>query len=327
MKIELPNHRIFEDAKHKNVHVDLTLCWPSGAGGHFICNEITGIKYQPNLLNEFNHPDSLCNYVDRKQLHHINPDEMTEYLDSVYDTLVGFDISNSGHILRTHNYPLLLSKVVNFSSKEIVIIYPDEESKYLIRLLLIIKHRFNTVWNNNSISELIDRVISANIKINGDDIIILSEMVGGYCESKVAVSHTFIIWDYLLYCKQNNLVSTKAIFNNFIKDIFNYDSDFNVTLEQLAEIKNYLSNFGNCTVINYTDLFFKLKIPQTGYLSKLNKYNMYSYSRTNLNLVTQFSSLVDDIEAEKIKNYVDNMDRYLTAGMLSRNSVICFDVI
>ena len=116
-----------------------------------------------------------------------------------------------------------------------------------------------------------------------------------------------------------------CLFNNFIKDIFNngpaYDSS-----DQLSEIANYLSNFGNCTVISYTDLFFKLKIPNTGYLSSLKKDNMYFYSKTNLDLVTQFSSLVDDTEAERIKNYVDTIDRYLKSAMLSRNNIICFNI-
>jgi len=317
MKLELPQHRIFEDAKHIHIDVDLTLCWPSGAGGHFICNEIADNKYPTNLLNEFIHPDSLSNHLDQRQLYHVNPNEMIGYLDSVYDTLIGFDTSKHNRILRTHNYPLLLSKVFNFSSKEIVIIYPDEESRYLIRVLLIIKHRFNTTWNTNSISELIDRVLSVNFKVKGDDIVILSQLVNDYCKSNVDLSHTFIIWDYLLYCKQHNLVSTKDIFNNFIKDIFNYDSDLNVSLDQLSEIKNYLSNFGNCTVINYTDLFFKLKIPNTGYLSKLKKDNIYNYSKTNLDLITRYSSLVDDAEAERIKNYVNIMERYLTTNVVT----------
>jgi len=325
MKLELPNHRIFEDAKHINVDVDLTLCWPSGAGGHFICNEISDIKHQPISFNEFIHPESLWNYVDQKQLHHIKPDKMTEYLDSVYDITVGFDTSKNSSLLRTHTYPLLLSKVFNFSSKEIVIIYPDEESRYLLNILLTIKHRFNTKWDTNSISDLVDLVTSANIKLRGDDIIILSDLVAGYHKSKIDVSHTFIIWDYLLYCKKNNLLSTKTIFNNFIKDIFNNGPDYD-SLDQLSEITNYLSNFGNCTVINYTDLFFKLKIPNTGYLSSLKKDNMYFYSKTNLDLVTQFSSLVDDTEAELIKNYVDTMDRYLKSAMLSRNNIICFNI-
>lgn len=326
MKLELPKHRIFEDAKHINVDVDLTLCWPSGAGGHFICNEISDIKHQPISFNEFIHPESLWNYVDQKQLHHVNPNDMIEYLDSVYDIAIGFDASKNSSILRTHTYPLLLSKVFNFSSNEIVIIYPDKESRYFLNILLTIKHKFNNKWNTNSISELVDRVTSVDFKLKGDEVVILSEQVDGYCESNVDVSHTFIIWDYLLYCKQHNLLSTKAIFNNFIKDIFNCESGFTDSLDQLAEIKNYLSNFGNCTVINYTDLFFKLKIPTAGYLSKLKKRNMYDYSITNLNLVTQYSSLVDDTEAERIKNYVDTMDRYLKSAMLSRNNVICFNI-
>ena len=325
MKLELPKHRIFEDAKHINVDVDLTLCWPSGAGGHFICNEISDTNHPPNLLNEFVHTDSLWNYVDQKQLHRIPPDKMTEYLDSVYDIAVGFDTSTSSSILRTHTYPLLLSKVFNFSSKEIVIIYPDEESRYLLNILLTIKHRFNTKWDTNSISELVDLVTSANIKLRGDDIIILSDLVANYCKSKVNVSYTFIIWDYLLYCKKNNLISTKTIFNDFIKDIFNNIPDYD-SLDQLSEIANYLSNFGNCTVISYTDLFFKLKIPNTGYLSKLKKNNICDYSKTNLDIITQFLSLVDDTEAERITNYVDTMYRYLKSAMLSRNNMICFNI-
>jgi hypothetical protein len=250
---------------------------------------------------------------------------MIEYLDSVYDIAIGFDASKNSSILRTHTYPLLLSKVFNFSSNEIVIIYPDKESRHLLNILLTIKHRFNIKWDTNSISELVDRVTFANIKVKGDEITLLSDQVSKYYESKIEISNTVIIWDYLLYCKQHNLISTKSVFNNFMKGIFNNTPDYD-SLDQVSEIANYFSNFGKCTVISYTDLFFKLKIPSTGYLSKLKKDNICNYSKKNLDIVTQFLSVVDDTEAGRITAYIDTMYRYLKSAMLSRNNVICFDI-
>jgi hypothetical protein len=98
-----------------------------------------------------------------------------------------------------------------------------------------------------------------------------------------------------------------------MKNLFKNGCVFdNITYDHgLPDIVEYLSQFGNCKVINYTDLFFKLKIPSDGLLSKLNKTEIYNYSKTNLQLIISFLSLVDDIEAAKIKNYIASLKHQL----------------
>jgi len=316
MKLNLPDHRLFKDFKHINLNVDLTLCWTPAAGGHFICNAISDVKNIPNSVNEYGHSDSLWNYMD---LYNIEHENMVEYLDTVYDIASNLDFSKKRMVLRSHGYPLLLSNIVNYSSKEIVIIHPDEESKYLLSILSAIKHNFNPVLDISAIVDLVDRVQKSNIKVHADDLILLTEQIVTYIDRNVDINTAGIIWYYFLHCKKHNLISTKSIFNDFIKDLFKncimYD---NITPDcGLTDIVEYLSQFGNCKVINYIDLFFKLKIPSDGLLAKLDKTEIYNYSKANLKLIIKFLSLVDDTEAAKIKDYIAAFKHYLEESIRS----------
>jgi len=313
MELNLPAHRLFEDFKHFNLDVDLTLCWIPAAGGHFICNAISDIKYPPNSVNEYGHRDSLWNYIDNENLFDIEPENVIKYFDTVYDTVHNMDFSKKNMILRSHIYPLLLPQVVNYRSKEIVIIYPDKQSRYLLSILSTIKHKLNPVLDSSAVTNIIDNVFESNIAVHNKDMRLLADQIRMYSDFNVDVSNTSIVWDYFLHCKTHNLTSTKSIFNEFMKDLFNNCIVFdNITPELgLPNLIEYLSQFGNSKVINYTDLFFKLKIPSDGLLSKIDKTDIYNYSKTNLKLIISFLSLVDDAEADNIKKYLATMKHYL----------------
>jgi hypothetical protein len=167
-------------------------------------------------------------------------------------------------------------------------------------------------WN---IADIVDRVSEAKIKVYGEDIISLTEKVNSYCG--LELFDRMIIWDYFLHCKEHKLVSTKSIFNEFMKYTFDNGVNFGseVSQDTLSSVVRYLSQFGNCAVINYSDLFFKLKIPIVGSLSKLKKTEVYNYSRTNLDLMTDFLSLVDDKEAADIKTYINSMRYSLSENL------------
>ena len=322
MELNLPAHRLFEDFKHFNLEVDLTLCWIPAAGGHFICNAISDIKHQPSSVNEYGHGESLWNYIDSENLYDIEPENTIEYFDKVYKTAHNLDFSKKNMILRSHMYPLLLPKVVNYRSKEIVIIYPDEEGRYLLSILSSIKHRLNPVLDTSAVTDILGKLFESNIKVHEEDITSLTDQIIIYSDYNADVRNTAIVWDYFLHCKTHNLISTKSIFNEFMKDLFNNCIVFdNITPEfGLPDIVEYLSQFGNCKIINYTDLFFKLKIPSDSLLSRINKTELYNYSKTNLKLVIEFLSLVDDAEATKIKTYIALLKHQLEESIRKYNS-------
>ena len=170
-----------------------------------------------------------------------------------------------------------------------MIIYPDENSRYLLSILSSIKHNFNPVLDTCAIADLIDRVYKSKVDVNVDELIIFTRQLITYTDSEDDLIGPTIAWHYFLYCKIHNVISTKSVFNEYMKDLFNNIVYDNITTDYgLPDIVEYLSHFGNCKVINYTDLFFKLKIPSDSLLSKMDKTEIYNYSKTNLKLIIKF---------------------------------------
>lgn len=312
---QFPDHPILHDFKHDQYQFDLTVIWPYGAGGHFLLNKLTHSMVNKSALNEYGNLTEIWNNLDHDGFGSIDDNDSTieACLSTAYVTAKTgvmasqyncFKQNNTPCILVGHRLPLLFGNVYNYCTNELIIVKVDPKHAWITKILADIKHKFAQTVNVYSIVDIVNAYYynKLNVRVIAENIINVASIIQPYIP-KFDISNAQVTFEYYFWLLRNNLPPSIGSFKQYIySDIVcsMYRNEL-YTEDGLADVSKY----ANIThILDYIDLFFKGKIPDTCALSSINVSDIKIYSLENLELLSMFANLLPSEYQEKMHNAI-----------------------
>lgn len=322
--LSLPDHPIFESFKDRVFNFDLTVCWPAGAGGHFLINlidkKLNYAKINWSDSNEFTQMYSVNNLVDSLYTDHIlNPRENAvatdKTLDDLYDMVISKTMDtlynrNNGmtRILTGHYLPLLLGNIYNYHTDEIVIVDVKPEHRWMIKLIGNYKLYMHSSFNASSVIDTINDFnwyygdAKAVIDLNDFHNIMRNLDWGTDMELDWWTNPTPM--RYYVWLKKNGFNHSDSRMKTFIKKEFFTP----IMMQDYPANIDHLTNWcDRITHLDYVDVFFKRLLPENGYLSGVDLDDLRLYSDKNLDIIRK---LIMMLHPDDQAFYIDQIESF-----------------
>lgn len=311
-----PSHRIWTDFQHRTINTEVVLTFPSGGGGNFLAPQL--INNSPvcssSSFNEYTANAPFLRGTKIKALANVT----TDSLDAVYSILEAelWDLLSTAPCVISHYLPTIYDKVMEFRTKELIIIDTTSISSKLFTLILgRIKNDFHTDFNNKpyQIYDLIKYALGKTSKllIDGGAKFNLSPNIhlqGGFLDyfNSVLLNNTnsVILWNFHIECAAHGVVPSVDNFTLYMDSIAD-----GLIIHSSEQQLNYCDviflnqdRIKTITRIDYLDLFKHRKFNIYGSaLDKLNHDTVSEYHEKNAELVREFLKLLSsDKRAEVI---------------------------
>lgn len=317
------NHPLWQDFKHLKLNIDCAIIFPEGAGGNFIASLLMPEGSTAVLdLNEYKSAEMfiLDTYGYREVIPIVNLNNLYNLVKMSWQSQTQLD----KQVLLGHNIPFFTDSIFTVECEELVLITVDEESQMIPFWLERVKNLFQPDYNdkNYNIHSLLNYVKNLLSKyenfvpfISFQDNHLLEKMLQGL-DKNVVDSNSLLAWYYLLECKARifpmNIDTFKQFSQEIIMDIDSFQNQY-IDAYSGVQISQLKETWKKITMIDYVDLFFKLDIPRDSRLSNINKDDIRSYSRKNLELIKDMCVVLPDAYSSQVNETVKQLDDLLNS--------------
>jgi len=299
--------------ERRMLHVDGTLVWPKGSGGHFIMGQITGsYDVSDPSTNEHKAGDLLWLYLEE----HANDGTPMHMLENKADAWYGNIMSTRRQdgtwpyrYAGAHVMPTMTDRLIDFHTDEMAVITIDVRDTALISLLALIKNLLSPAWAAlpYKVTQLVNhaRRLQHDIDLEayGND---MSRLVNSIwelelCPRDIDISRTLFGWRYYIACACQGMDPL---------DIGNLRQHLSRRYDDLhrdTEASCYMVATGmgvDAVYVRYADLFFDLRIPNSRMFSKVHGQSLRRYSMRNLELAARFARLLPGDRAGEIASTI-----------------------
>lgn len=325
------DHPVFKDFKYFEVKTHSSLIYPSGASGNFLGGLMQGKWwYQDAATNDWG---ATMNYLELDDCSvRWQDSQMTcaVNLDSLYSRAKDFvrnpQIRDTTKIATAHESPYLTSNIVNFHTNELIAITMREEHAWIAELLRVLKNKFTTVFTYKpwSLIEILNDILTKDGFHGTIDYLEyfnatekLRDRVNGF---RLLGSQFSILY----FCDCKALGRDPADSDNF--DAYIRENIYYSTAYQRFECDYYQQTRLWCakssdiyTPVDYCDLFFDLKLPERGKLSRIDTAQIKAYSFKNLDLLDEFVYVIPDPERALMQQTLVKLRQQLAEAVVCRD--------
>jgi hypothetical protein len=312
-------HPVWQAFKHLEMHVDVTVISPPGAGCHFLSGMLGDGWYRRSTDANSWEAATPWLMLDENSIRiedgcvrcQVDADQLWTRAQGMIS-----DSRNWGQrrLAIGHEPPYLTSHVVDFKTTELISITVREQDCWIPKLLEVYKNRLTTDYrfktyylvellNHNRFLGQIDNIeylqaISALIPhLDGLDITATPFSMAYFCDSKANNRDP---------CDANNFYSYVRTHIDFRVYDLHYGCEyFDHNREWCG------SRAAQYTPVDYRDLFFGLMQPTQGALAKIDRNQVAEYSHKNLEILAQALRLMPPSQRAELASKLDDLTQQL----------------
>jgi len=308
MTSTMPDHQLFTDFKHIKMRFDLMLVFPRGTGGNYLLGSLSE-NYDYNAsVNEYSARDIYFAKLDNKTFDPYDDHQLIIDHNMLYERAA--NIANAYHcgretsIAGCHEPPCITAKVFDFWTDQLVYISVQPELDVFIATLAWIKQEWSTdyVRSHTRMADIINFVRSKYSKpLDATDYSHVMYSLQSQLGQLNIVGSPFS-WLYYMQSKKWYLdPRSPLVLKNFVHKNITRAAETDRAIESsvyFTQAREYVQKYaGSVTYIDYRDLFFRLKIPNSGKLAGLNRDAIREYSQKNLDIMQDAIRLMPDATA------------------------------
>jgi len=323
MDLPNPDHALYRDFQDVRLHFHTTLVFQGGTGGHFLSGLLGGSwNYHNPQTNEYDsdncmwlHLDTESVDVDTNQAIVNNPD-----LDRLYGIAQGIAADaatySSCGLAMGHESPYITSQVMDFRTKELIVLNVSEADIWLAEALRWYKHAFSSDFSEKRwMIPFIMRHNRYQEPIVTAEYERMCRVLNQHTQQRVA--GTLLSWRYFLDSKADGRDPCDLeVFYAYISHHWLQDRTWKIfNCDELRDRRTRCSERAQLfTEVDYRQLFFKLSVPAQGWLSTVDKWQVLKYSWRNIDILRRMSLLATAHEQQLMQDRIAVLETQLKAA-------------
>ena len=298
------DHPIFRSHKHHAIHSDLTLVYPIGAGGQFLLSQLSGICSHDTAVNEYM-ADGITWLKMEEFLRGLdasgNADISTDDLPRLSDDWINSVLNNAASFRLTtaHQLPWMTARLFDFSCDQIIRINTDASYHWYVACMIWYKSKCSTNMEPYKIAQLLNHAqltTPGMLRPTPYQICMRNLTSAG---SNLRIYNTAFGWMYYMDCISRACdPSDMSNLSAYVAADMLQQIDIVGTMPLLAHDKMILGDLEShrTTMIecDYLELFMDLLIPKGSALERISLLDIAEYSRRNLGIARQVSTVLPD---------------------------------
>lgn len=302
MDISWRDHAIFRDFKEVKIHVDLTISYPSGAGGHWLAGQLANYHRSSTDINRY---DSQCIWLDldddllvfRNGSPYLDID-----LDRLYRQLSSSLNQQQFNIACGHLPPMLTHLITDYRTKELAVIECRTDTAWFVQALGRCKALLDPSYHEK---QWLRRVLPADQDPNDPSsayVTMMDRMQDRFTRVNLWMTPlTWMWWDHALCHDEDRHdmdrfadYAASQLFNSAISE--NQNQLHGTLLMQQAPwyqtAMRHMASVTNCITVDYGEYYLDSKESGSCYLDGINRAQRGAYSMANIDLIMRCTSLV-----------------------------------
>ena len=301
-----PDHRLFQDFKHRRLHITTCLVWRPGAGGHFVHAALGSQTSKITAVNEYLTGDPVfANFephyvpVDAENLAwRFDPDQAYDAV--LHDPLSATSDICTVPILASHLPPAVLLRIYSCTVDEMIVIDIAAEDLWIPRLLWFHKVLLNHDYGRKPhlLADLVTEVECAPVQWQWQEALCNRLARHGI---SLPLDNTILVWKYLAHCFNRGLDHMDPDrFVEFSHHTISQKLKIGTYWEQrLLASTYYDQSVSHCkagvaryTRLDFAQLFFDGRLPKDSAITGIDKRLLRSYSGDNARLLGDIKQIM-----------------------------------